>query len=302
MDGTSGAAPEVPAPEPFTIVVPVYNEVNALKETVDELAPIVEAHSDCVLLFVNDGSTDGSGDLLKELIAGKERMRLLEHPRNRGYGAALKTGVRHAETPLVVITDADRTYPNERIPELAEMCRDRDMVVGARTGATVQIPLIRKPAKWALTRFASWLASYPIPDLNSGLRVMRRSQVLRFLSVLPNTFSFTSSISIAMLVNDLDVLYEPIDYYRREGSSKIRPIRDTLRFTQLIFRSAMYFRPLKAFSPVVVLFLLGFLASLGYDVFVERNLTEKTLLLCLGATQLGMFSLLADMIARRSSV
>ena len=285
--------------EPFSIVVPVYDEASALEQTVGELAALVAGRPGAEVVFVDDGSRDGSGDLLRRLTAGRDGFVVVAHARNRGYGAALKTGLRRAKNELVVITDADGTYPNARIPELVDACRDRDMVVGARTGSVVRIPFVRRPAKWMLRRYAEWLSGSRIPDLNSGLRVMRRSTVERFRAILPDTFSFTSTITIAMLANRLEVAYVPIDYFERSGTSKIRPVRDTLRFFQLVFRSAMYFRPLKAFLPLALLFGVAFLASLGWDVFVERNLTEKTLLLAIGATQVAMFALLADMIAKR---
>ena len=288
-----------PSHEPFSIVVPVYDEASALEQTVGELAALVAMRPGAEVVFVDDGSRDGSGDLLRRLTAGRDGFVVVAHARNRGYGAALKTGLRRAKNELVVITDADGTYPNARIPELVDACRDRDMVVGARTGSVVRIPFVRRPAKWMLRRYAEWLSGSRIPDLNSGLRVMRRSTVERFRAILPDTFSFTSTITIAMLANRLEVAYVPIDYFERSGTSKIRPVRDTLRFFQLVFRSAMYFRPLKAFLPLALLFGVAFLASLGWDVFVERNLTEKTLLLAIGATQVAMFALLADMIAKR---
>ncbi|MCA9155878.1 MAG: hypothetical protein KDA38_13865, partial [Planctomycetales bacterium] len=138
-----------------------------------------------------------------------------------------------------------------------------------------------------------------IPDLNSGMRVFRKSVVERFLNILPDGFSFTTTITLAMLTNNYVVHYEPIAYHPRVGRSKIRPIRDTLRFVQLILRTGMYFAPLRVFLPVATVFFLGFLVTLSLDVY-HGNLNERTLLLLVAATQLGMFALLADMIDKRS--
>lgn len=202
---------------------------------------------------------------------------------------------------LIVITDADGTYPNERIPELVELAKTADMVVGARTAKNVKYSPIRKIPKLFLSAYASWLAGQKIPDLNSGLRVMRRSVVERFFNILPDSFSFTTTITLAMLTNYRRVLFIPIGYSPRVGNSKIRPIRDTLLFFQLILRTGMYFAPLRVFFPLGVLLSCAFLVSLMYDVFVLQNLTEKTLLLLLFGMNTAMFALLADMIDKRSA-
>ncbi|MFG0335969.1 MAG: glycosyltransferase family 2 protein, partial [Maioricimonas sp. JB049] len=145
-----------------------------------------------------------------------------------------------------------------------------------------------------------WMAHQEIPDLNSGLRVFRKSVAERFLSILPDGFSFTTTITLAMLTNRYAVHYEPIDYRPRVGRSKIKPIRDTLRFIQLILRTGMYFAPLRVFLPIAGLFFAGFLTTLFQDVFIRQDLTERTLILLVTSTQMGMFALLADMIDKRT--
>src|SRR5690606_28317045 len=151
-----------------------------------------------------------------------------------------------------------------------------DMAIGARTGAEANIPLVRRPAKAFLRRLASFLAGTPIPDLNSGLRAFRREFVQAYRPILPEGFSFTTTITLAALTNHHRVDYVSIDIAARSGTSKIRPIRDTLGFLSLIVRTVLYFNPLKVFYPVTVLLGLGFLVSLGYDLVIERNLGDKT--------------------------
>ena len=287
----------VSAQPAYTVVIPVYNEVDAIDGTLDRMIEVLEqAEQSAEIIVVNDGSTDGTAGVLR----CRHGIRLLEHPTNRGYGASLKTGIRHARAPLVVITDADGTYPLERIPEFVEIAvrEEADMVVGARDTKNQQ--RLRRLPKWFLTRFAEWMVRRPIPDLNSGMRVFRKSVVDRFLSILPDGFSFTTTITLALLSNGYLVHYEPIEYLARVGQSKIRPIRDTLGFVQLILRTGMYFAPLRVFLPVAGLFFVGFLLSLAWDVYLG-NLTDKTLLLLVAAAQLGMFALLADMIDKRSA-
>jgi glycosyltransferase involved in cell wall biosynthesis len=283
---------------PFSIVLPVYNEEHGFALTLDHLQKCLQ-YEDChyEIIAVNDGSTDNSSQILHQY---SHEIKVLEHHRNRGYGAALKTGIRHAKYPIIVITDADGTYPNEQIPHLVSLLKDCDMVVGARIGANVQYPTIRKIPKWFLVRFAEWITSSQIPDLNSGLRVMDRSIVERFINILPNTFSFTTTITVAMLTNSYSVHYEPIDYRPRKGRSKIKPIRDTLRFVQLILRTGMYFAPLKVFLPITGVFLAAFFVTLFQDVVIRQDLTERTIILLIAATQMAMFALLADMIDKRT--
>jgi glycosyltransferase involved in cell wall biosynthesis len=280
----------------FSLVIPVYNEEKIIAATVDELQQILQSYQ-YEIIVVNDGSTDATSQVLSS-VSG---ITLIEHNRNRGYGAALKTGIRQAQYPLIVITDADGTYPNERIPDLLTLAAKADMVVGSRTGKNVTYSNLRKIPKWFLVRFAQWVTKTKIPDLNSGLRVFQRDVLVKFIPVLPNTFSFTTTITIAMLTNNYIVHYEPIDYFHRVGKSKIKPIRDTLRFVQLILRMGVYFAPLRIFLPVAGLFFTGFLVTLFQDLFIRQDLTESTLILFVAAIQVGMFALLADMIDRRSS-
>jgi glycosyltransferase involved in cell wall biosynthesis len=280
----------------FSLVIPVYNEEKIIAATVDELQQILQSYQ-YEIIVVNDGSTDATSQVLSS-VSG---ITLIEHNRNRGYGAALKTGIRQAQYPLIVITDADGTYPNERIPDLLTLAAKADMVVGSRTGKNVTYSNLRKIPKWFLVRFAQWVTKTKIPDLNSGLRVFQRDVLVKFIPVLPNTFSFTTTITIAMLTNNYIVHYEPIDYFHRVGKSKIKPIRDTLRFVQLILRMGVYFAPLRIFLPVAGLFFTAFLVTLFQDLFIRQDLTESTLILFVAAIQVGMFALLADMIDRRSS-
>jgi glycosyltransferase involved in cell wall biosynthesis len=285
----------------YSIIIPCFNEEGAIRQTVASIRAAVGDGGGCRLIVVNDGSSDRSAEILKEMSGEDPALMVVHHARNRGYGAALKTGIQHARTDFIVITDADGTYPNERIPELVGIAQGADMVVGARIGGDVVYPLIRKIPKAFLRRYVSWLARQTVPDMNSGLRVIRRSVVERFLRVLPDTFSFTTTLTLAMHTNAFDVRYVPIGYAARVGKSKIKPIRDTLNFIQLIVRTGTYFAPMRVFFPMSVVLFLAFTISLIYDVFLLENLADKTVLLFLFAVNTGMFALLADMIDKRSA-
>jgi glycosyltransferase involved in cell wall biosynthesis len=284
----------------FSVVVPCYNEESAIARTLDLLDQSLQGAGPHEIIVVDDGSQDGTGSVLRERAAHHAHLRVVKHAKNQGYGAALKSGIRRAAGEFVVIIDADGTYPIARVPDLVREARDADMVVGARTGANVTYSFIRKIPKVFLKAYMSWLAGQDIPDMNSGLRVFRRASVERFLNILPDSFSFTTTVTLAMLRNRYDVIFVPIDYTGRIGKSKIRPVRDTIRFTQLIVRTGMYFAPLRVLLPVAGFLFLLFCGSLAYDIFVLENLTDKSVLLFMFTMNVGIFALLADMIDKRS--
>ena len=284
----------------YSVIVPCYNEEKAVGQTLDHLLLNESASSNFEIIAVNDGSTDGTREILAQYAERYPNVHLLDHASNQGYGAALKTGIRKARAELIAITDADGTYPNERLPELVAACDEYDMVVGARTADEVTYSKLRAAPKFFLQRWMSWIARQHIPDINSGLRVFRKSVVERFIGILPDGFSFTVTITLAMLTNYRPTLFVPITYRERIGESKLRPFHDTLRFIALILRTGTYFAPLRVFFPFVGLLFLMLVASLMYDVVVLGNITDKTVLLFLFALNSGMFALLADMIDKRS--
>ena len=275
---------------PFSVVVPAYNEELGIQPAIRELQEVLAGY-DHELLIVDDGSTDRTGELARE--AGAE---VLTQPVNRGYGAALKAGIRRAKHDRIVITDADGTYPASEIPRIVAGLDDYEMVVGARVGENVHIPLVRRPAKWALRRLAAYLAGRPIPDLNSGLRAMRRDLIARYEHLLPSGFSFTTTITLSALCRDHLVHYETIDYHARVGDSKIRP-RHAFDFLLLIVRTIVYFHPLKIFLPLGALFFIAGLAKGAYDVWIG-NLSESAIFAFLAAGLIWAVGLLSDQISR----
>lgn len=299
---SANTLPVIGAPPPsFCVIIPCYNEEKGIAGTLDAIRGALREAGPYELIVVDDGSTDATAQRLREAQAHDPSLRVIVHSRNRGYGAALKTGIRQSTSELVVITDADGTYPNHRIPELVADAEGNDMIVGARIADDVEYPLIRKIPKLFLRKYAEWIAATDIPDLNSGMRVMRRAALEPFLRILPDGFSFTTTITLAMLTNHFAVRYVPIGYSARIGKSKIKPIQDTLRFFQLILRTGMYFAPLRVYGPILLAMFAAFLGSLGYDIFVLDDLTEKTLLLMILFINSTMFALLADMIDKRSA-
>ena len=278
----------------FSIIVPAFNEADSIIETLSELQRFEGEYE---IIVVDDCSTDNTYNLAQGF-----DVILVKHEINRGYGAAIKTGVKIARHNIIVITDADRTYPNDLIPKLVDefVNYNLSMVVGARTGKNVNIPLIRKPPKLVLNKLANYLTGVQIPDLNSGLRVMDRNVIIKFLDFICDGFSFTTTITLCMLTNNYQVKYLPINYYKRNGSSKIKPIRDTLNFLQLIIRTCMYFDPLKIFIPVSVFLCFFAFFVLGYSYFFMDKVMDVTfgVILMTSVNMLGI-GMLADLIDKR---
>ena len=286
----------------LSIIIPAYNEAAGIRPTLEELAAkMADSGIEHEIVVVDDGSTDGTSEQVRALAEEIPTARLVVHERNRGYGAALKSGIHSALSDIVAITDADGTYPNERIPELYHRLVDEnaDMVVGSRTGANVHIPLIRRPAKAFLRGLANYLSGHPIPDLNSGLRVMRKEPIVQRFNLVSDGFSFTTTTLMALLARGHHVVFVPIDYHHRTGNSKIRPIYDTFNFLVLILRVSAFFEPLKIFLPVtMILFALGI--SVGTVQLLHGDLGDVTATILAAALQVGLVGLLADMISRRN--
>jgi glycosyltransferase involved in cell wall biosynthesis len=286
------ALAQEPSSVDVAVIVPAYNEAGGVGEVVRRVrASLGDLPFTYDLVVVDDGSTDSTA-----AEAEGHGARVIRLEQNGGYGAALKAGIYATRSEYVAITDADGTYPPETLPILLRRAADEDMVVGSRLMTDVSIPLIRRPAKMFLGALASYLSGRRIPDLNSGLRVMRRSTLMRFIQLLPSGFSFTSTITLAMLCTGHQVVYVPVACAPRVGSSKIRPA-DFTNFLILVLRTVVLFNPLKVFLPMgSLLFLVG-IVKLAHDVYLW-NLSETAVMAFLAAIIVWAIGLLADMIAR----
>ena len=287
----------------LTVIVPCYNEEHAIVAELRRLREVIAGLGRSEIVVVDDGSTDATAARLAEVSEAERAgaaLRLVRHASNQGYGAALKTGLRHARGDWILIVDADGTYPLEAIPELVGLLSEADMVVGARTAAEVVYPHSRRVAKWFLRFALRWFVGRKVEDMNSGLRVFRKDLALRYWKFFPDGFSFTTTLTLIALVNGFTVRYLQIKYHARVGKSKIRPLRDTLGFLQLIVRTGFYFEPLRVFLPVIGVVGAATAAALAWDVLVEHNLTDKTVILLLFTLNITLLALLADMIDKRS--
>ncbi|MDH3756041.1 MAG: glycosyltransferase family 2 protein [Acidimicrobiia bacterium] len=279
-----------------SVVLPVYNEKGHL---LDEIARITEAldasRYTYEIIVVDDGSDDGSSEQLETI----EGIRLLSFTHNRGSGSARRSGTQAARGDVVVWTDSDMSYPNDRIPELVDELDGWDQVVGARTSEQGTLKLFRVPAKFLIRKLASYLSATKIPDLNSGLRAFRRDVSLQFLHLLPVGFSCVTTITMTFLANGYSVKYVPIGYAKRAGKSKFHWWSDTRRYLTQVIRMILSYAPLRVIAPIGTVLLLVGSTKLVYDLF-DKDLRPalNTLLLLFAAFQIFAIGLLADLIVR----
>lgn len=281
--------------EPLSVIIPAFNEEGAVAQVVKEVRKqLVRNRIRHEILVVDDGSSDQTAYRAKK--AGAQVIPMGE---NRGYGASLKAGLRHSRFNLVAILDADGTYPAWELPKLAALSGDADMVVGARLKPGAAIPSLRRFPKWLLGKWANYLADREIPDLNSGLRVFRKNIAARYEGLFPNGFSFTTTLTLALECHGYIVKYHPISYARRIGSSKIRPLQDTVNFFSLVLRVVMYFKPLKIFIPLSGIIWLGAVGTACLAWNRGLPIQGMTLFLLVAGLQVAALGLLADLLVKR---
>ena len=281
----------------FSIVIPTYNEEKAIKKVLVELSNYLQNKSfQTEIIVINDGSTDQTKKILNNI----GNIKSIDHPYNKGYGASLKTGVKNAQYDWVLLYDGDGQHRPEYIEELIKHSNDYDMIVGARQG--YQGPLIRQPGKKLLTWTANYLVQKKIPDLNSGFRLIKKDLFLEFLHILPNSFSLSTTITLAFFKEALNIKYIPIKINRRDkkkGKSSVT-IKDGFEALMLILRTIILFSPLRIFLPVSFFFL-----SLAFVIFLidsflyskQPDISETTVLLFISSLFFFFFGLLTDQIS-----
>ncbi|HEY2246666.1 MAG TPA: glycosyltransferase family 2 protein [Bradyrhizobium sp.] len=229
----------------ISVVIPALNEETAIAATIADLSRVLTG-ADLVpfeIVVVDDGSTDRTGT-----IAAATGAKVIRHPHNTGYGRSLKNGIEAAQYDMIVICDADGTYPASAIPELVRLRREGfDMAVGQRRGPHYRQSLLKMPMRALLRFLVEWTAGRRIPDVNSGLRAFSRATVMQYFPHLCDTFSFTTSTTLAYLMTGRFVAYAPIDYFERAGRSKVRLFRDALRTLQYVVEAILFYNPLKIF-------------------------------------------------------
>jgi glycosyltransferase involved in cell wall biosynthesis len=271
----------------ISAVIPAFNESSAIEGTIASVFRVLNELGlpDAEVIVVDDGSADDTSE--KSRLAGALVVR---HPHNLGYGRSLKDGIAAARNDCIVIIDADLTYPAESIPViLNEYRKGFDMVVGARTGAHYSESVIKSPLRSILQLLIEFTTGRKVPDVNSGLRVFSRAAVMEHFDHLCDTFSFTTSMTLAYMMTGRFVTYVPIGYNSRVGRSKVRLLRDTLRTLQYILEALVFYNPLKVF----LLLAIGCLALCLLSAIIG-SLASWPVLLFLSA---GSFLMSVQMLA-----
>ncbi|MHB1036097.1 MAG: glycosyltransferase family 2 protein [Pirellulales bacterium] len=304
MEGWQTQVAAVPAADvgqawQLTVLLPAYNEEQAIVRVLGE---IVEALADepirYEILVVDDASTDRTAELAEQfaLDCWQCPVRVIRCPENRGAGAARKVGIRQARGEIVVMLDADGTYPAECIRDLLRYFPAYDQVNGARTSEQGTLPWLRKPAKWFIRKLACYLTGHAIPDLNTGLKAFKREVMLPWLWVVPDGFSCVTTMTLAFLTNGHAVKYVPTPYRRRIGHSKFHPLKDTLAYLTTVLRMVLYFRPLKVFLPLSGLLIAGGIAKSLGSWFITGSMQESDIVVMTAGFMTCMLGLLAEVI------
>jgi len=278
---------DVAEPAAVSVVIPAFNEQEAIAEVV---ARVVAQGPWREVLVVDDGSSDLTAER-----AGQAGARVVRHPYNKGNGAAVKTGIREAKGEVVLFMDADGQHDAADMARVAEGVGVHDMVIGAR--AARDQSALRATGNAVFRALASWLTGRPIPDLTSGFRAARRDRLLEILHLLPNGFSYPTTSCLAFLKAGHNVAFTPVVARARMGESKIRPLRDGVRFLLIILKIVTLYSPLKVFFPIAA---ASFLLGLGYgawNVWVRGKIPMGSALLIQLAVVVFLFGLISEQIA-----
>ena len=272
-----------------TILLPAYNEAGVIGETIRAIRAL---HPDFEILVVDDGSTDNT--MREAMEAGAN---VWPHPYNMGNGAAIKSGLRCARGEWVLMMDADGQHKPEDIARLLEHKDRYDMVVGARTRQS-ETSAHRDLANWVYNRFASYVTRFKVEDLTSGFRLVRLSVARQFIYLLPNTFSYPSTLTLGYLRSGRTVKYIPIQTMARVGKSKIKLLKDGARFFLIITKIASLFSPFRVFLPISMGFFVTGLCYYAYTFLTQGRFTNMSALLFNSSIIIFMIGLVAEQISQ----
>jgi len=277
----------------LSLIIPAYNEEAAIGEIVSRAAAVlVDCAASWEIIVVSDCSSDSTAG-----VAAAAGARVIIHPTNKGYGNALKSGISNARYDTVAIIDADGSYPPEDLRILTPFAAHFDMVVGQRCGVHFSGGPFKRAGRWLQLFLVEFTTGTRVPDVNSGLRIFPRDIALNFFDTLCGGFSFTTSITLSMLMLGYTIKFVPVAYEARIGKSHVRYYRDTLRSLQIITHAILKYNPIKAFMtlsfvPLAVMALSGVLslAALLFHLSAAAMWLGLVAVLCL-LTALIIFAL-----------
>ena len=277
-------------PDSVTIIIPALNEEAYVGAVIEGL---VNRFPDAEIIVVDDGSSDATAT-----VARKAGATVINHDRTLGYGTALRTGVEASSRDYVLFCDGDGQHTPEDVGRLIEACEEFDMVVGKRNHES-HVPLARRPGKYILKKFANFLAGQRIPDLNSGLRIMRKDILMKYIHLMPKGFSFSTTSTFAFLKSNRRIKYLRVTVKKRVGVSTVRQWKHGPQILMLMLRLTVLFEPLKVFLGVTALLFLLSLASLTADLTLSgtNGIGDTTVMLSISTLLVFMFGLLCDQVS-----
>lgn len=280
-------------PSTISVVIPAFEEAGAVGAVVQSLTAAANWHE---VLVIDDGSADETSGAA--VAAGA---RVIRHPYNKGNGAAVKTGIRHASGEYVLVVDADGQHSAADALRLVGFLGEYDLVVGAREGSTQQASAARHMGNNVLNWVAGYLTGREIPDLTSGMRAARTSGLREFLHLLPNGFSTPTTTTLAFVKAGYSVRFEPITVGARLGKSKIKLVSDGARFLMILLKVITVFSPLRIFLPVAGAF---FILGAGYAIWTtitRHDITDSSVLLLVLAVVIFLVGLVSEQISTMRS-
>jgi glycosyltransferase involved in cell wall biosynthesis len=280
----------------LSIIIPAFNEEMGIESTINYLLPIAQKN-DWRILVINDGSVDKTAEILKTMM----EIEVINHPYNKGYGASLKTGIISSDSELVAFYDADGQHNPQDLENLFNSFKNYDMLIGMR-GKNSHHDSLRKPGKWVLSKVANLLTGNKIPDLNSGLRIIRRDIIIKMLHLFPQGFSFSTTSTIAFMNLGYNVGYYPIVVNKRMGSSTVKQLKHGSDTIMLMLRLIVLFNPLKVFMPAsIFLFIFGTIYEIIFGIVLllpdNFRLIPAAFFMILTSILIFFFGLVVDQIS-----
>jgi glycosyltransferase involved in cell wall biosynthesis len=276
--------------EKITLIVPVYNEFYSIEKNFQVIANYINSKNNWQCIIVDDGSNDGTEKIISKINLPKFKVLT---KKNGGYGSAIMFALKEVVTDYFAIIDADSTYPIYEFNNMEKQINEFHLIIGSRTKKNAAIPLIKKIPKFFIKKFMNYITDMNILDFNSGMRIMKTDIVKNSKYIIPDGFSFTTTTTLIFSSLKKNISFYQIDYYKRDGHSKIRPFRDTANFFLVIFKMGIFFKPFKVFGPFILFFfLMGFFLLL-YRFFIGEGFLVFTILCFIVALLTLFFSMIS---------